>query len=96
MNRRWYIACAALVFLGLLFRQPLLLIVALLTLFVLLTADIWARFCLRNLRFERTLSEHRALFGEEVTLSFVVENVKPLPLPWLEVEDTVPRALAIQ
>jgi uncharacterized protein (DUF58 family) len=96
MNRRWYAACAVLVFLGLLFRQSLLLIVALLTLLVLLTTDIWARFSLRNLRFERTLSEHHALFGEEVTLSFVVENVKPLPLPWLEVEDTVPRALAFQ
>jgi uncharacterized protein (DUF58 family) len=96
MSRRWYTACAALAILALLVRQPLLLIVALLILLVLLTADLWARSCLRNLRFERTLSEKRALFGEEITLSFVVENAKPLPLPWLEVEDTVPRALAFQ
>lgn len=96
MNRRWYTACAALAVLGLLVRQPPLLIIALLALLVLLTADAWARYCLRNLRFERALSEKRALFGEEVTLSFVVENAKPLPLPWLEIEDTVPRALAFQ
>jgi len=96
MSRRWYAACAALALLALLVRQPLLLIVALLILLIVLTADVWARFCLRNLRIERTLSEKRALFGEEITLSFVVENAKPLPLPWLEIEETVPRALAFQ
>jgi uncharacterized protein (DUF58 family) len=96
MSRRWYIACASLAVLALLVRQPLLLLVVFLLLLVLLIADVWGRFCLRNLRIERTLSESRALFGEEITLSCVVENAKPLPLPWLEVEDTVPRALAFQ
>ncbi len=96
MSRRWYVACVALTLLGLLVRQPLLLVVALLSLLVLLTADVWARYCLRDLRFNRNLSERRVLFGEVVTLSFVVENAKLLPLPWLEVEDTVPRALAFQ
>lgn len=96
MNRRWYAACAALILLGLLVRQPLLLVVALLSLLVLLTADVWARYCLRHLHFDRKLSENRALFGEEVRLSFVVENAKLLPLPWLEVDDTVPRALTLQ
>lgn len=96
MNRRWYLACVALMLLGLLLRQPLILIVALLSLLVLLTADIWARYCLHDLRFERAMSEKRALFGEQVTLSCVVENAKLLPLPWLEIEDTVPRALSIE
>ena len=96
MSRRWYFACLALVILGLLVRQPLILIVAQLSLLVLLTADIWARYCLRHLRFEREMSVKRALFGETITLSCMVENAKLLPLPWLEIEDTVPRALSIQ
>lgn len=96
MNKRWYLACVGVILVGLLFRQPLLLIVALLSMLVLLTADIWAKFCLNDLRFERKLSEHRVLFGEEITLSFAVENAKLLPLPWLEISDTVPRTLNIQ
>src|SRR5579875_377065 len=93
MSRRWYFACAVVILLGLLIRQPLILIVVVLSLLVLLTADIWARYCLSDLRFERALSERRVLFGEEITFSMVVENAKLLPLPWLEIEDTVPRAL---
>ena len=96
MNRRWYVACAVVIVLGAFLRQPLLLIVALLGLLVLLTADIWARYCLHDLRFERELSEQRVLFGEEITLSLKVENAKLLPLPWLEIEDSVPRSLNIR
>lgn len=93
MNKRWYAACAVVIVLGALIRQPLLLIVAVLGLLVLLTADIWARYCLRDLHFERELSENRVLFGEEITLALKIENAKLLPLPWLEIEDNVPRSL---
>ena len=96
MNRQWYLACAGIILLGLIFRQPLLLIVGVLSLLALLIADIWARYCLNDLRIERELSENRALFGEEITLSVAVENAKLLPLPWLEVEDNVPRTVNIQ
>lgn len=96
MNRQWYFACAGVIVLGLIFRQPLLLVIALLGLLVLATADIWAKYCLRELRFQRELSEQRVLFGEEISLSVSVENGKLLPLPWLEIEDSVPRGLSIQ
>lgn len=96
MNRRWYLACAGVILLALIFRQPLILIVGLLALLILGAVDIWATFCLRDLRFERKLSEKRVRFGEEVTLSFTVENAKLLPLPWLEIEDDVPRSLPVR
>ncbi|HEX7737093.1 MAG TPA: DUF58 domain-containing protein [Ktedonobacteraceae bacterium] len=96
MNRQWYFACAGVIVLALLFRQPLILTVGLLTLLILGAVDIWATFCLTDLRFERKLSDRRARFGEEVTLSFTVENAKLLPLPWLEVEDNVPRTLPVR
>ncbi|HEY0753537.1 MAG TPA: DUF58 domain-containing protein [Ktedonobacteraceae bacterium] len=96
MNRRWYFACAGVILLALLVRQPLIMLIGLLALLVLGAVDIWATYCLTNLRFERKLSEKYAAFGEEITLSFTVENAKLLPLPWLEVEDNVPRALPIR
>jgi uncharacterized protein (DUF58 family) len=96
MNKQWYSICIAIIILGLIFRQPLLLLISLLGLLVLLTTDIWAKYCLNDLRFQRELSEQRVLFGEEITLSLAVENAKLLPLPWLEIEDIVPYALRVQ
>lgn len=96
MKKSWYAACIGIIALGLIARQPLLLVVALLGLLVLLATDIWAKYCLSDLRFQRELGEKRVLFGEEVTLSVGVENAKLLPLPWLEVEDIVPNALTIR
>ncbi len=93
MNRNWYYASSALVLIGLLIHQSLLLLIGILALFVLLSADIWATYCLRNLHYRRGLSEQRALFGEEIVLSASLENAKLLPLPWLEIEETVPRSL---
>ena len=92
-NRRLYYLSLALVLVAILLRQPLLVIVGLLILVVTGTTDIWARYCLRDLYYRRQFSEQRVLFGEEITLSLSIENAKLLPLPWLETEDNVPRAL---
>ncbi len=93
---RWYLAGVLVVLLGILLHQPLLVILGLLVLLVLGTTDLWARYCLHNLTYQRQFSVQRALFGEEVTFSLTVENAKALPLPWLEVEDTVPRLLPLE
>jgi uncharacterized protein (DUF58 family) len=95
MNRRWYYLAPILIASGILFRQSLLIVVGLLALLVIGTTDIWYTYCLRHLHYQRQFSEQRALFGEQVTLSLTVENAKLLPLPWLEVEDTIPRALTM-
>lgn len=93
MNKRWYYAAIAVVLLSLLFHQPLLLLPGLLALFILLVADMWAKYCMRNVLYTRELSEKRVLFGEEITLSLSIENARLLPLPWLEIEEIVPRDL---
>src|SRR5579884_1303080 len=64
-----------------------------LVLLILLATAIWIRYCLHDLRYTREFSQQRALFGEEITLSISLENAKMLPLPWVEIEDTVPRSL---
>src|SRR6266566_8300715 len=93
MNKRWYYLCIALLLLGLLLHQPLLLVIGLLAVLVLAATDIWAKYCLQDLRYSRRFSEQRVLFGEEITLSLSIENAKLLPLPWLEIEDSVPQSL---
>ena len=93
MNRRLYYIGLAILIASILFHQPLLVVIGLLVLIIIGTTDIWASYCLRQLRYQRQFSEQRVLFGEQVTLSLSVENAKLLPLPWLEIEDTVPRAL---
>lgn len=93
MNKQWYYISLAIIVVSFLLRQPLLLVVGLLGLLVVAMADIWIKYCLRNLRYTRQFSEQRVLFGEEITLSLSVENAKLLPLPWLEVEDSIPQSL---
>ena len=96
LSRRWYYLCVALLILGILFRQPLFFVVGILLTLVLATIDIWAQYCLRNVSYQRVLNAKRVLFGEEITLSLVIENTKILPLPWLELQDAVPQALELQ
>lgn len=96
LSRRWYYLSVGLILLGILLRQPLFVVVGVLLTLVLATIDVWSLYCLRNVSYQRTLSEQRVLFGEEITLSLAVENTKILPLPWLETEDVVPRDLNIK
>lgn len=93
MNKRWYYVCLLIIILGIPFRLPLLIILGLLAFIIIGAIDIWSTYCLHDLRYSRQFSEQRALYGEQITLSLSVENAKLLPLPWLEVEDTVPRVL---
>ncbi len=75
---------------SLLFHAPLLFIVSLILLLVAATVRIWDRYCLVGLSYKRELGQTRAFFGEEVPFVVEITNDKPLPLAWLEVDDTVP------
>ena len=96
MKKQWYYLCTAIILFGLIIRQPLLLVIGFLGMLVLAATDIWAKYCLQDLRYQRQFSEQRVLFGEEISLSLAIENAKLLPLPWLEIEDSVPRELTIK
>ena len=94
MSRRWYYFTLVIILLSLVIRQPVLLLLGILALLVLASIDMWANYCMRNLRYQRELSDRRVLFGEEFTFSITLENAKLLPLPWLEIEEAVSRTLA--
>jgi len=75
---------------SLLLHEPLLFIVSLILLLVAGAVRIWDRYCLTALTYRRELGQTRAFFGEQVPLVVEITNAKPLPLAWLEVDDTVP------
>jgi uncharacterized protein (DUF58 family) len=50
----------------------------------------WWRQSLTGVTYRRSLGQHRATFGEDVTLDLELVNDKLLPLTWLHVEDKAP------
>ena len=56
---------------------------------------IWNRFSLQELSYERTLDQSRVFLGEEVRLTLSVTNKKPIPLPWLKIEEELMEDLQV-
>ncbi len=54
---------------------------------------LWSRLSLDRVSYSRTLSERRVFVGEEVHLELRVDNAKVVPVPWLEVRETLPRGM---
>ncbi len=86
----WLWLIGGVLFSSLLLREAQLFVVALILVLVAGTSRMWERYCLVGLGYRRTLGQTRAFFGEQVPLTVEIVNEKPLPLAWLEVEDTVP------
>jgi uncharacterized protein (DUF58 family) len=95
-RRPWYGVGGLLLLGSIVFHQSLLFVAGLLALALAAIPELWYRFCFAGLVYQRHLSERRVFFGETVTLRLAVENRKPLPLPWLEVEDEFPEPLTVQ
>jgi uncharacterized protein (DUF58 family) len=92
---RWLWIALGVALLALVVDQPLLLGLAILLSLVAASAWLWQRFGLAAFHYERTLSVTHANFGESVDLDITVENRKPLPLVWLDVQDQFPEALPV-
>jgi uncharacterized protein (DUF58 family) len=78
---------SALVLLGVVVAAPTFVLVGLLGLLALGVSRLWSRFGLRDLHYERSIGRDRTLWGDDVSLDIAVWNDKPLPLPWLSVDD---------
>lgn len=59
-----------------------------------LVAKAWSRLCLAGVTCVRSLSENRVFPGEKVKLTLHLANRKPLPLPWVRVDEQIPASLA--
>jgi uncharacterized protein (DUF58 family) len=96
VNIQLYILSVIILIISIFAHLPLLLVGGSILLLTLAITDIWAIYCLSEVRYQRQLSEQRVIFGEEITLEISIENAKILPLPVLQVDDTIPRALPIK
>ena len=56
-------------------------------------ARLWSRVSLEQVVYRRTLSERRVFVGETVEATLILENRKMLPVPWMEVRETLPRGM---
>ena len=93
LSQVWYYIAAGVTAIGALFGSAPLFGLGLLLSAAILASWLWSRLCLRNLSVERRFSQTRAFWGEEIVMSQVFTNRKPLPVPWLSVEDHYPGKL---
>jgi uncharacterized protein (DUF58 family) len=74
---------------GAVLRSPGLVLSGVLVGLTFLLTQLWSRYGLRRLHYERSLESDRAVWGDEVALDVGVWNDKPLPLAWLSADDFV-------
>lgn len=91
----WLFISGLLLVISLILRQPPLLLVAFLVFLFGGVAHLWDRYCLSRVEYSRHLSSKRVFFGEEVLLEVEISNRKPLPLPWLQIDDQIPQGVTL-
>ena len=94
-HRLYYLA-GALGVASIVLREPLLIVAGLLVLVMACVVEVWYRYGLSGLRVWHELGATRVAFGEETALRLVMENRKPLPLPFCEIEDEFPESLPVR
>ncbi len=95
VSQAWGYAAGAMIIIGAIFASK-----PVFGLGVLLGATVglawaWSHWCLRSLTVERRFSQLRAFWGEEVEMMHVFTNAKPLPVPWLGVDDELPSIIEV-
>jgi uncharacterized protein (DUF58 family) len=58
-------------------------------------ARLWGKYSLHRVEYCRRLSSNRVFFGEEVKMEVEISNRKPLPLPWLQADDEIPKEVTL-
>ncbi|MDA1280230.1 MAG: DUF58 domain-containing protein [Chloroflexi bacterium] len=84
------------VIVGAVAHEPLITAVGALAFVVSMASRIWAALSLKEITIDREASVYHAFQGDEIEITFTIENDKPLPIPWLEINEYVPRGLLIE
>jgi uncharacterized protein (DUF58 family) len=90
MKKGWWGIIGLLLLVSVVLRHDLLFLMALLLGLIGEVSYIWARYCLAGVTCTRRFGTTRLFHGEETDLYVEIVNAKPLPLPWLRVEDEFP------
>ena len=91
----WLFITILLLIVSLALHQVSLLLISLLFLLTGGVSRLWSRFCLHRIEYRRGLSRNHVFFGEEIVYEVEVANRKPLPLPWLQIEDELPEEVTL-
>jgi len=83
------------VIVGAVSHEPLIAGVGALAFVIAITSRIWAALSLEEITVDRVASVDHAFQDDEIEITFTIENRKPLPVPWLEINEYVPRGLLI-
>jgi uncharacterized protein (DUF58 family) len=93
LRASWPYGVGALVIFGLIAHDAVVAVLGISLFVVFTSAALWSCWSLRRLTYERHLPEDHAFAGERLSLTLRMTNRKPLPLPWIEARDTVPRSM---
>ena len=88
----WVTVAVLLLLVGIGIREGAVAAVGALVLLAGAVSQLWSRLALERVAYRRTFRDRSAFVGEEVEVGYNVANRKALPLPWLEVRESVPEA----
>ncbi len=89
----WILITVLLLLLAVILKQAPLFIVAALFFLSSGVARLWSRYSLTRLQYQRKLSAKKVFWGDQITLDISVSNSKMLPMPWIMVQEEVPRGV---
>ena len=92
----WLLAGPVLIGVGAGTGQPMVTGIGVVVLIVGSLSRVWARYIFRRVSVSSSLSDSRAFQGEQVELSFELENRKPLPLPWFDLRLAISEELEVE
>jgi uncharacterized protein (DUF58 family) len=91
----WFFIAVLILIISLALHQVPLALVSLLFILTGGVSRLWNKYCLHRIEYTRRLSHNQVFFGEEIVLEIEVTNRKPLPLPWLQIEDELPEKVTL-
>ncbi len=76
--------------------EPLVASLGALAFVIAMSSRVWAALSLEEITVDRTPSVDHVFQGDDIEITFTIENKKPLPVSWLEINEFVPRGLLVK
>ncbi len=91
MGKFWVVLAVVLALVGALLGSVPLLLAGAMVVVLAAVSKLWARYSLARVEYHHSLSSYRAFVGDAIQFTFRLTNRKFLPLPWIQVNDELPR-----
>ena len=94
MGGFWVFSAVVVVIVSIVINSLSLLLVGTLLLLFVLISKWWADYSLQGVEYKHQLNANRVFSGEDVQLTTQTTNNKFLPLPWLQINDELPKEVS--